>query len=146
MKKLVINHHHVNFPSCSDRGRDGTTKYLLPQLKEVVLILHGDGICTHCLFKLLDEALRLLIPVTLVGHGTLRKRGQFKPYIVEGKYLVKRQDIRKDVREGVEALTHEEYRDAIGKRDYDIETSWKTPAPFQTFDLPDNLRSKGTSH
>lgn len=142
MDKLVINHRETSYSSCNDRDKNGTTRCLLSQLKQIVIILHGDGICTHCLFKLLDEALDGDIPVLIVGHETLRRRGQFKPYIVEGHALVQRQDLRKDIRPGVEALTHEEYCELVGRREYDVETSWTVPVPYQTFDLPDNLCSK----
>lgn len=139
-EKLVINYRPRKGKKydycCRPEKQDAT---LFPQLKQLIVILHGDWACSHCLVHIFDEAFDMSVPVTVVGAETTKGRDAFQPYFVEGSVLVKVEHSRKYTRQGVKVVSHAEYRQAIGEKEYAIETSWEQPAQFQTFMLPDEF-------
>lgn len=148
VEKLVINHEHVGIvetQGCRNPERGGSTAALFPQLKDIVLILHGDGACAHCIVKLLDEASDVSATVTVVGVETLNTWHPLWPYHIDGNSVVKVQDNLKFTLPGVVIMSHKKYRQSIGEKEYALETSWQRPSHFQTYDLSDNMRRIDTS-
>lgn len=141
-EKLVINHtprKGSNHGHCFKPEKRDATLFPFPRLKQLNIILHGDWACSRCLIHILDEAFDMCVPVTVVGAETTGSLDVFRPYFVEGSVLVKVEHSRKYTRQGVKLVSHAEYRQAIGEKEYAIETSWEQPARFETFMLPDDF-------
>lgn len=148
MEKLVIVHKSVGSTHGNDchspsRNMRTLTPTLFPQLKEVVLIMFGDGACSHCITSLLDEASDMSVPVTLAINSNTSSWYAFRPYKVEGNSLVKIEDYQKCTRQGVAVLSHEEYRSSIGSAEYTLETDREPFPHWEVLDLPDQFRRKG---
>lgn len=129
MEKLVINHQPLVWTCCkhklmwtedADEDEESMKEQatLFPQLKQVVLIL-SDEACASCIRSLLDEAQAVSVPVTVVGDLPSSS------FEVRGTALIELTTDGEHIREGVEVLTHGEYRAEVGEREYAIEANWE---------------------
>lgn len=120
LSKLVINHTSRNI-GCVGRSTGRLSHYL----QQVVFVFHGKETCPCCLHDFLHEAGQASksVTVSVVGAETLRDLSSLQRYDIQGKTLISREDPQGSwPSRPVKLLTHEEYRQSIGEREYAIET------------------------
>lgn len=120
VEKLVFNYTASDGDQslgCQSPARTLSTT-TASQLRKVVVVFHGVSACSHCLMMLLEKALGMAIPITLVCPDNLNWLRAIKRYIVEGLSFVDLNSGYKHIGQGVQVASGEEYRKALGDKEY----------------------------
>lgn len=131
VKTLVINHTSDNIGCYKFK-----TGNFPPTLERVVFVFHGKETCPCCFMDVLNSARKAAVAVTVVGLETLQAQTTIQPYSVREQKLMKSTDGRQLIKKGVTALTHDEYRQLVGEKEYEVETRWKLPVRSWHYILP----------
>lgn len=131
VKRVIINH-----TLRTSRCHQLEPRSFFMTLREVVFVFHGHEACPCCFLSVLRSARRTHVPVTVVGAETLTTHATFQPYRVEGQKFTKPSGDRRLAVRGIRLLTHEEYRELIGEKEYAIETDFKMPERVNRYSTP----------
>ncbi|EKD03139.1 hypothetical protein A1Q2_02588 [Trichosporon asahii var. asahii CBS 8904] len=131
VKKVVINHTSDRASCHHFKAED----FSVPT-DEVVFIFHGKETCPCCFMAVIRATQIGSVPLTVVGIESLSKQTTIQPYNVRKQKLTRSVGGHRQAKRGVTALTHMEYRQLVGEKEYAMDTNFEKPRQLFRYEAP----------